>query len=327
MSSGAIFITIVVAMFPGIIIIAMVVKFWEVYKAKSWLPVKGKVLKSKVQSHKNQPGDMGYNFSDTEVRNDPLVEYEYVVANQKYRCSRITIGERTSEFELEGILARYPAGAEVTVFYNPKDPKQAVLERDLPMGIMLAGGGCLLLFFIGGPLIAAFIYFNGVGWLEKHLANPARAPMVAALTGFGLVATLFASAFQKMVRDAARWPTVKGTIIANDVESFRQLSADSDGIGRQRTFYKPSILYRYIVNGHEFQGDRVTMGVVISATLPGVANRLARRYPVGTEVDVHYNPTSPGESVLRPRSMTHYLLWIVVIGIFVLTWAIATNRI
>jgi hypothetical protein len=47
---------------------------------------------------------------------------------------------------------------------------------------------------------------------------------------------------------------------------------------------------------------------------------------VGSEVEVHYNPQNPGESVLRPHSRWHYLIWLVAAGMFTLAWAVATGR-
>lgn len=325
MSSGAIFVIFVVACFPAIILIAVAVKLWEVHKAKSWLEVKGKVIASRVQSHRNQPGDPGYDFHDTEVTNEPLVEYEYTVNNKKLRCHRITIGEKTSAFELEEILVRYTVGTDVTVFYNPAKPEQAVLERDLPGKLMFFGVAILMLFFIGGPLLAVFLYFNGVAWLKSHLADPTRAPFVAAATGFGTLALLFALAFQKMVRDTCKWPTTTGKIIASGTDAYRDRDT-SDGSTGRRIMNRSAILYEYTVDGRKFQGDRVTMGTKVSSTMPGLAKKLASRYPVGTEVEVHYNPKSPGESVLNPRSYSHLLLWVVVIAVYTLAWAVATGR-
>ncbi len=68
------------------------------------------------------------------------------------------------------------------------------------------------------------------------------------------------------------------------------------------------------------------MGVIVSASFPGLAGRTAAKYPVGGEVDVHYNPRNPGESVLRPRSSLHHLLWVVAVALFAFAWALATGR-
>lgn len=308
-SEGAIFITIMCAMFPAVFIVAMVVKYREIQKAKSWEATKGKVLISDVDPRKLKPGDAGYNFHDTDIVNEPLIEYEYTVGGKKFSGRRITIGDKTSTYELEGILSRYPVGAEVTVYYDPQNPQMAVLERDFPGWVWGVGIGCVVAMIVF-PIVSALLYLYGVDWLKPHLNHPDRAPFVTAAAGFGLVVLLFALAFTAYVLKACRWPTTHGRILMSDSEWF--LNQDSDG-GRltYRTHYKPVVVYGYEVNGRRYMGDRVTIGVVTSSTSPGLAKRLAARYPVGTEVKVRYDPNKPSESVLMPYSLLHLLPWIV----------------
>jgi hypothetical protein len=325
MSSGAIFMLIIWAMFPGLIIVALVVKLWEVRKASRWPSTTGRVVVSTVQSHKRQPGESGYNFGDTEISNEPHVEYEYQVNGRKYRGERITIGEKTAGFELEGILARYPVGASVTVYYNPDYPEFALLERDLPMGMMVKGFGCLMLLFIGVPLISMFVYFQGVHWLKHRLAHPERAPFVTAVSGFGLLVSLFALAYVRIMRQSASWPVTPGRIVASGVESYIDWHRENSDTGPPRRYYKPSVVYSYDVKGHQYRGDRISPGLKISATIPALADRAARRYPIGTAVNVHYNPEDPGESVLEPHTGASYLLWLAAAGMFILAWFVATT--
>jgi hypothetical protein len=309
MSGGAIFILSACAMFPTLLIVAIIVKFWEVHKAKSWPSTTGKVVISEVQALKKEPGDLGHNMGDTNITNEPRVEYNFQVDGRTYRGRRVTIREKTADFELEPILARYPVGASVTVYYDPTNPQNAVLERDLPGGVMLAGGGCVLLFFIGGPLLALFFYFNGVKWLG---------------TGFALFVVLFALAYFWMVLKASRWPVVRGRIVQSGVEAFEDWR--NQELGRNPPRYQSAVCYTYEVNGRQYSGDRLTVGVRMSATFSALAKRTAARYPVGTEVDVHYNPESPGESVLQPLSRWHYLLWLLVATMFALAWSAASGN-
>jgi hypothetical protein len=110
--------------------VTILVELREVRQASHWPSTTGKVIASRVESHKKSPGDSGYDFHDTEVINEPLVEYEYRANGHKYRSRRVTIGEKTSGFELEAIFARYPVGADVRVYYDPANPRTAVLERE-----------------------------------------------------------------------------------------------------------------------------------------------------------------------------------------------------
>jgi hypothetical protein len=326
MSSGAVFFTLVVGMFPALILVAVAVKLREVSRAGRWPEVAGRVIASRVKSRRNEPGEPGYDFHDTEVSNDPFVEYEYQVGGRKYRCSRVTIGEKTAGSELEAILGRYPVGAAVTVYYDPVNPSDALLERVLPTAMMVAGGGAVLLFFVGGPLIAAALYFNALGWLRACVVNPDRAPLVAAAAGLGLAASLFAAFFARAVRDACAWPVTAGKITLSGVEAYRDSREHDSYPRRPRLAYKPGVAYSYEVNGREYAGDRLTLGVVVSSGFPGFAARTAARYPVGSRVDVRYNPRNPGESVLRPWSRLHHMLWMVPVALLAFAWALATGR-
>jgi hypothetical protein len=281
------------------------------------------VIASRVQSRRNRPGDPGYDFHDTEVSNQPLVEYEYTVGGKKYRCSRIDVGEMISGSELETVLSRYPIGAEVTVYYDPADPSKALLERELPRKVFWAVG-CVLALVLGAPLVVVLTYSGAVGWLESHLADKSHAPFVAAAGGFGLVALLMAVGMCGYVLRASRWPTTRGRVIASGAEEFRARPQPDDRV--RRTMYKPSVVYEYEVNGRRYTGDRLTLGVVASATFPWAARRTAAKYPVGREVTVYYDPNSPGESVLRPWSWFHLIPPLVAAGILALAWAVATGR-
>lgn len=317
MSSEVVVIVIVAAMFPTLILVAMAMKWWDIRQASRWPSTRGKVVTNMIESIKNRPGDPGYNFHDTEVTNLPLVEYEYHVGGKQYRGKRITIGEKTSGYEIEEILDRYPVGTEVTVYYDPADPQKAVLERDFPRWVWLVGGGCFLA-SIAVPLLGIFFYFHGVDWIKPYLAHPDRAPFVTAALAFGLLVLLFAFAFTRYVRQASHWPVVRGKIVATGVEAYREWR--DVGYQKRYRYYKSNVIYTYEVHGRKYAGDRIRLGVVTSATSPRSGKRLAAKYPVGKEVDVHYDPKRPGDSVLQPRTLWFLLPWLVAIGMLTLAW-------
>jgi hypothetical protein len=63
----------------------------------------------------------------------PRIEYDITVQFNKYRGNRISIGEIMADTpEVQAALKRYPVGANVPAYYDPKDPRISVLERDLP---------------------------------------------------------------------------------------------------------------------------------------------------------------------------------------------------
>ncbi len=65
----------------------------------------------------------------------PAVEYEFSVGGRKVRGNRIGIGEDSGGADTEATLRRYTVGAAVTVYYDPANPKNCVLERGVPEGV------------------------------------------------------------------------------------------------------------------------------------------------------------------------------------------------
>jgi hypothetical protein len=326
MSTGAIFVLCAAAAFAALILIAVGVKLNELRKARRWPETTGKVIASRVQSLSKSPSDPGYGRDETGVSNQPFVQYEYKVGGRTYQCSRISVAEEVDGTELRAILERYPVGKVVTVYYDPARPERALLDRTLPAGKLALGLGCLMAIFVGGPLIAMFLYYDAVTWLKTRIADPRRAGLVAVLTGFGLGVSLLALAAGKSARQASRWPVARGRVIRSEVEEFESYDDDDSANRRPLHCYRSVVIYSYEVDGLTYQGDRLSTATVVSSTSPGLARRCTAKYPVGTEVEVHYNPLNHGESVVNPRSFFHLLLWPVAAAMFAFAWALATGR-
>jgi hypothetical protein len=71
----------------------------------------------------------------------PVVTYNYVVNGQALQCDRV----RFSPTRSKKILAKYPNGNPVQVFYDPQHPSTAVLEK---------GGSTRVMMFVGIAVIA-----------------------------------------------------------------------------------------------------------------------------------------------------------------------------
>lgn len=64
--------------------------------------------------------------------NYPVVQYSYQVGGQTYQNSKLAPGPEIGGTGAGKVVERYPAGAQVMVFYNPQNPSDAVLERKAP---------------------------------------------------------------------------------------------------------------------------------------------------------------------------------------------------
>ena len=93
--------------------------------ALSWPSVQGKIKSSKIH----------YDSSYSKADPTPWVEYTYDVDGKTYKSMNISPdGIVTNSQQLaDDLMARYPKGAEVTVYYNPSNPSKACLEK-APVG-------------------------------------------------------------------------------------------------------------------------------------------------------------------------------------------------
>lgn len=126
-------------------------------KAASWSTVTGTVLLSRVVSRTADDEGAPRHFH-AELR------YRYELDGAVHESSRVTFFDAgaTDERPAAEFVARFPAGASVTVHYDPARPDQAVLD---PASPRRAGFG----FLVGGALLAmAASMWVGVRWLAEQ---------------------------------------------------------------------------------------------------------------------------------------------------------------
>lgn len=106
----------------------------ETRAAMRWPSVQGTVLSSRAESRRvlTNTGGSGSGGQALTVWS-PLVEYSYIVDTRSYHGSRVAFGpEAAASRELaEQTVLRYPAGATVSVHYDPSNPSQATLETQM----------------------------------------------------------------------------------------------------------------------------------------------------------------------------------------------------
>jgi hypothetical protein len=93
--------------------------------ARTWPSTEGRIVDSRVEA-KTLPGDR------PNTRFAPRITYEYVVNGRVYQSQRIAFRETfwsLAPQSAQASAARYPAGAHVTVYYDPEHPEETVLER------------------------------------------------------------------------------------------------------------------------------------------------------------------------------------------------------
>lgn len=114
----------------------------------NWPSVEGAVITSARALSTTDAGKM----EDAEIR------YEYSVDGKRYTSSVINAGgdlsnrpSKREKTEVDRLLGTYPVGRQITVFYNPKIPRMACLERNRADALFI----CLVF----GPLAVIVGYF------------------------------------------------------------------------------------------------------------------------------------------------------------------------
>ncbi len=110
--------------------------------SQQWPESKGTVDRSQVQVQDDVFS------SDEQSASQPMysadVAYSYQVKDMIYTSDRISFGGKSSysnRLRAEEIVDRYPEGSEVTVYFDPAKPQEAVLERTSKGSRVFLGAG------------------------------------------------------------------------------------------------------------------------------------------------------------------------------------------
>ena len=111
--------------------IGMLIKLAQHYgklqKSKNWLSTSGVITSSELDAQTTADDD-GYETTTYLAK----VIFTYDVNGSPYECDCINFdyGMRTSNIrKQQSVLEQYPLGSQVTVYYNPENPQQSVLEK------------------------------------------------------------------------------------------------------------------------------------------------------------------------------------------------------
>jgi len=86
-----------------------------------WHAIEGRVIGSKVEeAARTNPGDWSFYF--------PMVLFEYTVEGQRYTGAQGVDRAYQEEYRVKKVLAEYPVGNPITVYYDPIKPEDARLR-------------------------------------------------------------------------------------------------------------------------------------------------------------------------------------------------------
>jgi hypothetical protein len=293
----------------GLLLVAAIVKTWQVREARGWPQAPGKVVTSVAELRDVKVfDDDREGGSRLESRNFANVTYEYSVGGHKLRNNRISIGEDLGNFQVAEKLAKYPAGSIVIVYYNPRHPDQAVLERDLPKGLW----GCL---GIGTVIVLAIVFGSAFGlnqsyaYLAHHIGRPDLAGLVVGFGAFGLVIALMGWAVRRQASMATRWPVVPGTIKLSEMEDYHEASEPGESRGVE--MFGKRVTYTYLYRNVSYTNECARVAAGTPSASDEMLRKLMSRYQDGATVEVRVNPDNPAEATLDVRGdgRIAWVLW------------------
>ena len=144
----------------GIIGGVMLFKYFKDRKkaeaSQGWSSASGQITESYVRREDSTDSD-GY----SQTYYYPEVRYEYDLLGATYTGDKIAFGTKTgnsSQMKAQEALARYPVGENVTVYYDPNNREDVVLERRVGGKVFLIVGIifsliALCTFCIGGAAV------------------------------------------------------------------------------------------------------------------------------------------------------------------------------
>lgn len=284
---------LIVVGLPAAFLALMIYVTRRVKRAASWAEGRARITKSEVEVERHRfVGDT------TQVRNKPLVHYEFKAGSETMRGERISAGIAPAD-NVDQVLKRYPVGVEVPVYYDPENPQECVLERQPPVTLGCLWTGALFVLLLYGLGVAWFMSDKPMGGFLHMLLPQAQHPGVALVFGLLGLLSLAAGIYHALHPTTTEaWLRTQGRIVSSQVQEY--FEAHSSSNTSQRRCYKPVIEYSYEADGrtyHNNVGSGSSLTVSISAG-KGYAEAQVAKYQAGTQVDVFYSPENAAHSSL-----------------------------
>ena len=235
------------------------------------------------------------------------LRYQYRLDDEDFEGSRIRFGGHAglSALAADEIAAKYPPGATVDVYYDPKAPGHAVLEPGNASNAVP-----LLVFLVVFTVISAILVAHSIAGKVLYTQNgvPLFAFMLPVFSIMVAVAAAAQFVLQRRRDNASKtWPTVLGKITSASVMAEqREEKRDDDDRTEIRivTRYRPDVQFVYAVAGREFHSNTWKWGwTALYADEQEVKAAIAK-YAAGASVPVFYNAQKPDEAVLEPGNRT-----------------------
>jgi hypothetical protein len=142
----------ILALFGLFITIMGVLSIVKGSQARQWPSTPGRIIRTEVVERREERHTSD-GPSRTYISYQPVVEYEYTLQGQRYTGSKLSMIERSyTQAKAQKVLEKYPVGATVTVYRDPQNPGETLLETGsggsgfmfIAIGVVVLGVAVLL---------------------------------------------------------------------------------------------------------------------------------------------------------------------------------------
>ncbi|QAU46411.1 DUF3592 domain-containing protein [Bradyrhizobium guangzhouense] len=264
--------------------------------ARDWDKVEGVITVSGVDQPPQHASD---DLNDA----TPIIRYRYRAGGRDLESDQVAIGGQPMMTRvLAGkLVGRYPVGAHVDVYVDPKNPEQALLEPAEPRNIT-ASVALAIAFGLAAAVLIAHSIAGHVLYTSKGVPLFLfPLPILALLGAISGVVAFFRA--RQRASASMQWPTTAGIVTACDVieEAIAEKSDDKSVVAPKMIHrYQLDLRYAYRVDKRDFVGTEAHWGMTAIYGRRDVAEKAAGRYHRGQAVTVSYDPERPGTAVLEP---------------------------
>jgi hypothetical protein len=141
----------------GIVVLSLLIFFdgplvkqmVEQYFSKNYPDTIGQVVFSEVDNFTTYGGK----FSSRHIHYFPKIKYRYEINNETYQNQRFCYARYYSEEFSKKAVADHPVGSQIQIFYNPKNPQDALLSA----GFDHVDSGAIIQIFIQANFVIAVV--------------------------------------------------------------------------------------------------------------------------------------------------------------------------
>lgn len=159
---------------------------------------------------------------------------------------------------------------------------------------------------------------HALRWWVRKLAIP------EAMVAVGLIVAFWGNHVAEESAASVFWPTTSGTVLASRVEGTTWSESRSDRSApasrKGKTSYGPYVQYEYRAQGQRYVREGVRLVTQLYGTA-AEAQAIVERYPVGSHVQVFFDPGDPGTAVLESGAELESYVILFAGGTWTFVWA------